>query len=235
MDPDPETATPGFMASTKFGIPQFPVLTSLEIRRFPRNLKKFLSLFESSPISTLSLWSLKHQIPDDLDLLPLVELRSFSVRFLDIIDGVDEALIDTSLSSLIATVTPRLQALTLMMHTYDPFKLELDAPSFADNLTSLTLEGHIVLDHALSLLPLLSNLQRLNVFASVTNSVPAAAFMGKYKKEITPYLLPPLSTSLRCVRAEHLQKFAEEKRWAITTDIPRTTAEEVSLYRPIEV
>ncbi|KAJ2103718.1 hypothetical protein GGI09_000516 [Coemansia sp. S100] len=231
MDPDPETSTPGHMASTKFGTPKFPVLTSLEIRRFPRSLKQFLSLFESSPITKLSLWSLKHRIPDDLDLSPFRELRNFSVRFLDVIDGADEELIDNSLSSIITTVNPRLQALTLMMHTYDPFKLELDAPSFADNLTSLTFEGHIVLSHAVSLLPLLSNLQRLNIFASVTDSVPAAAFKREYRQNIAPHLLPPLSTSLRCVRAEHLQKLAKEELWAITTHIPRNAAEEVSLYR----
>ncbi|KAJ2870197.1 hypothetical protein GGH93_005756 [Coemansia aciculifera] len=230
-DPEPEAATPGFMASTKFGTPQFPVLTSLEIRRFPRNLKKLLSLFESSPISTLSLWSLNHRIPDDLDLSPFGELRSLNIRFLDCMYGFDEEHVDTSLSSMFTTVNPKLQALTLMMHTYDPFTLEPEEPTFADNLTSLTLEGHIVLDHAITLLPLLANLQRLNIFASVTESVPAAAFMGKYKQEIAPHLLPPLSTSLRCVRAEHLQKFAEEERWFIFTDFPRNAAEEVSLYR----
>ncbi|KAJ2059856.1 hypothetical protein GGI17_004129 [Coemansia sp. S146] len=158
MDPDPETATPGHMASTKFGTLKFPVLTSLEIRRVPRNLKKFLSLFESSPLLTLSLWSLKHRIPDDLDLPPFGELRSLSVRFSDCMYGFDEEHVDTSLSPIITTVTPWLHALTLMMHTYDPFKLELGAPSFADNLTSLTFEGHIVLDHAITLLPLLTNL-----------------------------------------------------------------------------
>ncbi|KAJ2075750.1 hypothetical protein GGH13_000390 [Coemansia sp. S155-1] len=231
LDPDPETSTLGYMASTKFGTPKFPVLTSLEIRRFPRSLKQFLSLFESSPITTLSLWSLKHRIPEDLDLSPFRELRNFSVRFLDVIDGADEELIDNSLSSIITTVNPRLRALTLMMHTYDPFKLELDAPSFADNLTSLTFEGHIILGHAVSLLPLLSNLQRLNIFASVTDSVPAAAFKREYRQNIAPHLLPPLSTSLRCVRAEHLQKLAKEELWAITTHIPRNAAEEVSLYR----
>ncbi|KAJ2041321.1 hypothetical protein H4S04_007709, partial [Coemansia sp. S16] len=31
LDSDLETRTPGFMASTKFGMPQFPALTSLEI------------------------------------------------------------------------------------------------------------------------------------------------------------------------------------------------------------
>ncbi|KAJ1925702.1 hypothetical protein GGI09_000511 [Coemansia sp. S100] len=231
MDPDPETSAPGYMASAKFGTPKFPVLTSLEIRRFPRSLTQFLLLFESSPITTLSLWSLKHRIPEDLDLSPFRELRNFSVRFLDVIDGADEELIDNSLSSIITTVNPRLQALTLMMHTYDPFKLELDALSFADNLTSLTFEGHIVLGHAVSLLPLLSNLQRLNIFASVTDSVPAAVFKREYKQKIAPHLLPPLSTSLRCVQAEHLQKLAKEERWTITTHIPRNAAEEVSLYR----
>ncbi|KAJ2264050.1 hypothetical protein GGI01_000179 [Coemansia sp. RSA 376] len=231
MYPDPESSAPGHMASTKFGTPKFPVLTSLEIRRFPRSLKQFLSLFESSPITTLSLWSLKHRIPDDLDLSPFRELRNFSVRFLDVIDGADEELIDNSLSPIITTVNPRLRALTLMMHTYDPFKLELDAPSFADNLIFLTFEGHIILGHAVSLLPLLSNLQRLNIFASVTDSVPAAAFKREYKQKIAPHLLPPLSTSLRCVRAEHLQKLAKEELWAITTHIPRNAAEEVSLYR----
>ncbi|KAJ2864223.1 hypothetical protein GGH94_003049 [Coemansia aciculifera] len=230
-DPCPEIDTPGYLESTKLGTPKLLVLTSLEIRRFPGSLNYFLTLFEPSPITTLSLWSLKHRITVEMDLTLFRELRSLSVRFLDAIDGVDEERIGIALPYMFRTVNPKLQALTLMMHIYEPFKLELGTPSFADNLTSLTLEGHIVLDHVIALLPLLTNLQRLNLFASVTDSVPAAAFMGKYKQEIAPHLLPPLSISLHCVRAENLQKFAEEAFWTIYTDIPRTAAEEVSLYR----
>ncbi|KAJ2061152.1 hypothetical protein GGI17_003262 [Coemansia sp. S146] len=228
--PCPEIDTSGYLESTKLGTPKFPVLTSLEIRRFPGNLNYFLTLFESSTIMTLSPWSLKHRITVEMNLTLFRELQDLSVRFLDAIDGADEERIGIALSYMLRTVNPKLQALTLMMHIYEPFKLELGTPSFADNLTFLTLEEHIFLDHAIALLPLLTNLQRLNLFASVTDSVPAAAFMGKYKQEIPQQALPPLSTSLRCVRAEHLQKFAEAL-WTIYTDIPRTAAEEVSLYR----
>ncbi|KAJ2886408.1 hypothetical protein H4R27_000699 [Coemansia aciculifera] len=218
-DPCPEIDTSGYLESTKLGTPKLLVLTSLEIRRFPGSLNYFLTLFEPSPITTLSLWSLKHRITVEMDLTLFRELRSLSVRFLDAIDGVDEERIGIALPYMFRTVNPKLQALTLMMHIYEPFKLELGTPSFADNLTSLTLEGHIVLDHVIALLPLLTNLQRLNLFASVTDSVPAAAFMGKYKQEIAPHLLPPLSISLHCVRAKYLQKFAEAF-WTIYTDIP---------------
>ncbi|KAJ2347330.1 hypothetical protein GGH92_003242 [Coemansia sp. RSA 2673] len=230
-DPCPEIDTSGYLEPTKFGTPKFPVLTSLEIRRFPGSLDYFLTLFGSSPITSLSLWSLKHRITVYMDLTLFRQLRDLSVRFLDAIHGLDEERIGIALSYMFRTVNPRLESLTLMMHIYEPFKLELGAPSFADNLTSLTLEGHIALDHALTLLPLLNNLQRLNIFAGVTDPVPAAAFMSKYKQNYAPNLLPPLSTSVRCVRAEHLQKFSKEAVLFIFTDIPRTAAEEVSLYR----
>ncbi|KAJ2418772.1 hypothetical protein GGF41_004910, partial [Coemansia sp. RSA 2531] len=68
-----------------------------------------------------------------------------------------------------------------------------EKPTFAVNVTSLTFEGHIALGHAVSLLPLLTNLPRLNVFASIAKSVPAAAFMNKYMENVAPHLLPPLS------------------------------------------
>ncbi|KAJ2830501.1 hypothetical protein GGI24_001895 [Coemansia furcata] len=233
LDPESETDTHGYMASKKFGVPQFPTLANLEIRRFPRNLKQFLSLFEASPITTLSLWSLKHRIPDDLDLAQFGELRDLSVRFMDTINEYDEERINNALSYMFSTVNPKLQSLTLMIHSYDQFALGLPDPPFADNLTTLTIEGHNVLAAYITILPMFTNLQRLNAFASVADSIPAADFVGERKLRMAQNSLPPLSTSLRCVRAEHLQRFAEEERWGITTDMPRNAAEEVSLYRDL--
>ncbi|KAJ2839770.1 hypothetical protein FBU31_000634 [Coemansia sp. 'formosensis'] len=231
LNPEPETGTPGYMASKKYGMPRFPVLTSLEIRWFPRDLKRLMTLFESSPISTLSFWALKHRIPEDLDLTQFGELRDLSVCFLDSINHFEEERISGSLSYMFRTASPQLQSLTLMFYTYDEFSLEFSRPSFADNLATLTVEGHNDLDNCLALLPMFTNLQRLNVFASVTEPMPAASLVRECKYHIVQQSPPPLSTTLRCVRAELLQRWAEEARWAITTRMPRNAAEEVTLYR----
>ncbi|KAJ2688454.1 hypothetical protein IWW39_002220 [Coemansia spiralis] len=226
-----DVGSSGYMESKRFGTPQFPVLASLEIRRFSRDLELFMTLFEDCPLTSLSLWSLKGRMPEDLDLSSFDELRSLSVRFVDVINEYDDELIGNALSSIFTTANRRLQSLTLMIHSYDSFAPRLDEPTFADNLTTLTFEGHTPVFHYMSLLPLFSNLQRLNIFANVTGSVRAAEFVGMYKSIVARDLEPPLSTSLQCVRAERLQKFASEERWAIYTDFPRTATEEVSLYR----
>ncbi|KAJ2344376.1 hypothetical protein GGH91_002890, partial [Coemansia sp. RSA 2671] len=130
---------------------------------------------------SLSLWSLKGRMPEDLDLSSFDGLHSFSVRFVDVINEYDDELIGNALSSIFTTANHRLQSLTLMIHSYDSFVPRLDEPTFADNLTMLTFEGHTPVFHYMSLLSLFSNLQRLNIFANVTNSIRAAEFVGMYK------------------------------------------------------
>ncbi|KAJ2896953.1 hypothetical protein IWW38_001866, partial [Coemansia aciculifera] len=44
VDPDTPSSMPGHMISTRFGVPQFPMLHKLEIRRILRNVPQFLSL-----------------------------------------------------------------------------------------------------------------------------------------------------------------------------------------------
>ncbi|KAJ2065440.1 hypothetical protein GGI17_000253 [Coemansia sp. S146] len=189
---------PRFMRSANYGRPKFPVLTSLEIRYFPRNLKKFLTLFAASPISSLVICDTPFTANIGLDMSKFHSLRSLDVRVTEAMNLREATNINGALSAIFSTVTPDLQHLTLAMDIGKGLGLQLEVPPFADSLSSLTLEGEYGQRDVKSLLQLFPHLRILNVCAIVSEPITTVLnLVDEYRRSNTAQLLAPLSSSLR--------------------------------------
>ncbi|KAJ2908471.1 hypothetical protein GGI21_002854 [Coemansia aciculifera] len=233
VDPDTPSGTPGHMISTRFGVPQFPVLNKLEIRRIPRNVAQFLSLFADCPITTLSIWLLHHRITEKFDFSSFSMLRSLSIRSVNALKELDfdESVLNRSLTQIYTTANPKLQSLTLMLHTYCPYVPCLESPTFASNLAMLTLEGHLFIPVAAALLPQLDNLLRLNIFGGVATNTTGSKLAKACKSQAAPIRKRMLNKSLRCIRADQLQEPADDTDWGLVHNDPKNKVALAGLYR----
>ncbi|KAJ1920427.1 hypothetical protein LPJ71_001428 [Coemansia sp. S17] len=189
---------PHFMRSAKYGRPKFPVLTSLEIRYFPRNLKKFLTLFAASPITSLVICDTPFTAQGSLDLSKFHGLRSFAIRITEAMNLRETTNINEALSAIFSTVTPSLQHLTLAMDIDKSVGLQLGTPPFADSLRSLTLEGEYGQRDVESLLQLFPYLRGVSVCAIVSEPIATVSnLVDEYRRANTTQLLTALNSSLR--------------------------------------
>ncbi|KAJ2097001.1 hypothetical protein GGI09_004070, partial [Coemansia sp. S100] len=203
---------PRFMRSAKYGQPMFPVLTSLEIRHFPQNLGKFLTLFTASPITSLVICDLTFTSHVGLDLSKFRGLRSLGIRLTDPLNLDDVADINRALSATFSTVNPDLQHLTLAMSTDseidESLGIQLDAPPFAPSLRSLSLEGEYGQHDIEHLLQLFPYLHRLNVCAGVGEPITTVPkLVNKYRRAYKSRSLRPLHSTLRVLSAYKLRFF----------------------------
>ncbi|KAJ2255575.1 hypothetical protein GGI13_001553 [Coemansia sp. RSA 455] len=189
---------PRFMRSAKYRRPKFPVLASLEIRHFPRNLKKFLTLFAASPITSLVICDTPFTAQGSLDLSKFHGLRSLAIRITEAMNLRETTNINEALSAIFSTVTPSLQHLTLAMDIDKSVGLQLGTPLFADSLRSLTLEGEYGQRDVESLLQLFPYLRSVSVCAIVSEPIATVSnLVDEYRRANTAQLLSALNSSLR--------------------------------------
>ncbi|KAJ2058614.1 hypothetical protein GGI17_004934 [Coemansia sp. S146] len=222
----------GYLKSPKYGKPCFPVLTSLDVRNFPHDYGRFLSLFVDSPISSLTICGEKECIPNDLDLSRFHGLCSLSMLYFD--NGCDGAPgnVDAILSSVFVTTNSGLQYLTLVTITNGLIMRRLRAPSFAHNLVTLTLGGEVNLRQVELLLTMFPNLQKLHVSAHACPPLfSQSMIVRECRRMSTPRPLVPLNRSLRVLRAEHHKYFTSVPNWPETHNYPTAKDIEEALYR----
>ncbi|KAJ2426602.1 hypothetical protein GGF41_001992, partial [Coemansia sp. RSA 2531] len=209
-----------YLMSPVYGKPHFPVLTSLDIRNFPKDYGRFLSLFADSPISKLTICGRKKRIPNDLNLSRFRGLRSLSILFIDLCWRGNPGNVDASMNSVFATTNSGLQHLTLVTTTSDLIESRISAPAFAHSLVTLTLGGEIILREVELLLQLCPNLQKLHVSAHTCPQLSSPLLVvEEYCRINTPQPPAPLSRSLRVLQAEHIKYFIHVSNWPGTDEI----------------
>ncbi|KAJ2113678.1 hypothetical protein IW146_003677 [Coemansia sp. RSA 922] len=221
-----------YLRSEKYGKPHFPVLTSLDIRNFPKDYGRFLSLFADSPISKLMICGRKKRIPNDLNLSRFRGLRSLSILFIDLGWRGNPGNVDANLSSVFATTNSGLQHLTLVTTSSGLIGSRISAPAFAHSLVTLTLGGEINLREVELLLQLCPNLQKLRVSAHTCPQLSSPLLVvEEYRRINTPQPPAPLSRSLRVLQAEHIKYFIHVPNWSGTGEIYLNKAHVESVYR----
>ncbi|KAJ2058561.1 hypothetical protein GGI17_004973 [Coemansia sp. S146] len=223
---------PLYLSSMRFGKPHFPVLTSIDIRWFPQDLCRFLTLFAASPISKLTICGVKHCMPEQLILSQFRSLRSLSMLYYDdkLIGGLGYA--DASLKRVFTTTTANLRHFMLATTTSGLIQSHIRAPTFAKSLVTLTLGGCISLREVELLLPMFPNLQKLRLSAIICPPIPSSAMVVQECRALnTPRPLLSLNKSLRLLRAEHLKHFTPIPDWKSTRGFPLDKATEELVYR----
>ncbi|KAJ2823579.1 hypothetical protein FBU31_004235, partial [Coemansia sp. 'formosensis'] len=232
LDVQESRESPGYLTSPQYGKPRFPVLTNLDIRYFPKDYGRFLSLFADSPITRLTICGDQRCIPNDLDLSRFRGLRSLTMLYFDLDMSGTLGYVDANLRSVFATTNPGLQHLTLVTTTSSLAAKRMSAPAFADNLVTLTLSGEINLRTVELFLPLFPNLQKLHVSTSTCPPLSSPSiFVQECRRLNTPQLLAPLNRSLRVLQAEHCKYFTPVPNWPGTRNYPMTKPIVESLYR----
>ncbi|KAJ2872879.1 hypothetical protein GGH93_003658 [Coemansia aciculifera] len=142
-----------------YDMPKFPVLMRLELRGIMA--KPYLDIFADSPISSLVLSHQSFTKPQEWDLSKFYSLRSLSIPpSLSKYEHESMNFVKV-LSTVLSTVCPLLQRLSLTMSLYRDSQLRFMTPSFADSLISLTLDGEYSqhdVEHLLRLFPNLCTL-----------------------------------------------------------------------------
>ncbi|KAJ2831810.1 hypothetical protein GGI24_001453 [Coemansia furcata] len=145
--------------------PQFPVLTRLELRG--RLASRYPRVFAGSSITSLVLSDQDFSWSKDWNLSAFHFLHNLSIRIWHNMNKDITASVSKPLSTLFLTVHSNLQHLSLALNLYTNAQLRFETPSFANNLSSLTLEGEYSLHDVEHLLQLFPNLLALNVYAIV--------------------------------------------------------------------
>ncbi|KAJ2814214.1 hypothetical protein H4S07_000012 [Coemansia furcata] len=145
--------------------PQFPVLTRLELRG--RLASRYPRVFAGSPITSLVLSDQDFSWSKAWNLASFHFLRNLSIRIWHNMNKDITTRISEPLSTLFLTVHSNLQHLSLAMNLYTNAQFRFETPSFANNLSSLTLEGEYGQHDIEHLLQLFTNLRTLNVCAIV--------------------------------------------------------------------
>ncbi|KAJ2810090.1 hypothetical protein H4S07_002872 [Coemansia furcata] len=204
---------PRYMRSAQYGRPKFPVLTTLEIHHFPRDVQKFLTLFTASPITSLVICDTPFSVRAALDMTKFRALRSLSFRITGVMDLRQTTNINEALSDVFSTVAPSLQRLTLAMEIDKSLGLQFVTPPFAENLRSLTLEGEYGQRDVVHILQLFPNLYRLDVCITVGEPITTVAnLVDEYRRANTAQSLAPLNSSLRIMSAYVQRYFTEPGR-----------------------
>ncbi|KAJ2840676.1 hypothetical protein FBU31_000217 [Coemansia sp. 'formosensis'] len=180
--------------------PQFPILTRLDIHgpltsQYPR-------LFASSPITSLVLSDQDFSWSKDWNLSSFHFLRNLSIQIWHNMNKDITTRISKPLSTLFLTVHPNLQHLLLAMNLHVDTWLQFEAPLFANNLSSLTLEGKYGQHDVEHLLQLFPNLLALNVCAIVCElmfTVPT--LIDEYCQMCIKRPLTSINSSLRVLEA----------------------------------
>ncbi|KAJ2460830.1 hypothetical protein GGF42_000589 [Coemansia sp. RSA 2424] len=211
--------------------PEFPVLSHLELR-YPLGMFDVLT-FAKSPISSLVLCSSSYSFNEGWDLTIFPGLRSLSFRITGAMSKHDTTRFNDTLSTILPTVSPNLQRLTLAMNLEEGSQLRLSTPPpFADSLSHLTLEGeygqHDV-EHLLQLFPNLRSMSVCAIMGEPVSTVPE--LVDKHRRANTVQLMMPLNASLRVLNVCERQYFSGYNGWNCIPDPKRPMAPELSHCR----
>ncbi|KAJ2579665.1 hypothetical protein GGH95_002987, partial [Coemansia sp. RSA 1836] len=175
--------------------PELPVLSHLELRHPAMSeFKKFAD----SPISLLVLCSSSYSFKKGWDLTIFPGLRSLSFRITDAMSKSETTRLNNTLLTILPTISPRLQQLTLAMSLEKDAQFRLSTPPpFAGSLSHLTLEGEYGQHDVEHLLQLFPNLRSLSVCAIVGEPVSTVPeLVDKHRRANSVQLLRPLNASL---------------------------------------
>ncbi|KAJ2325074.1 hypothetical protein GGI00_005145, partial [Coemansia sp. RSA 2681] len=214
--------------------PEFPVLTHLELR-YP-TMSEFKK-FADSPISLLVLCSSSYSFKEGWDLTIFPGLRSLSFRITDAMGKSETTRFSNTLSTILPTVSPRLQQLTLVMSLEKDAQFRLSTPPpFADSLSHLTLEGeygqHDV-EHLLQLFPNLRSLSVCTIVGEPVSTVPE--LVDECRHANIGHSLMPLNASLRALNVHEKRYFSGYNGWNCIPGPKRLMAPELSHCRGLLV
>ncbi|KAJ2901954.1 hypothetical protein GGI21_004618 [Coemansia aciculifera] len=188
--------------------PLFPVLSQLSILRLPGDVNQFLSIFYDSPISKLYINGNITMIPDKLALKPFEHLRSFGLSFPWSIMEFEGEHFTNCLSSVCASASPNLQALTLEVSTDGRIGFVDMKSAFADSLVSLTLNGDISTEDVIVLVQQFPRLKWLNLKGTLLEFISSDyGLAGQVSRESKDNELTSVNTSLRFLRAVSLSEY----------------------------
>ncbi|KAJ1945496.1 hypothetical protein FBU59_002288 [Linderina macrospora] len=175
-------APQSYMRSAVLGRPQFPVLQSLKVRRFPGNLQHFLTLFPREQLRELVLAGLKRELPTRWDLAHFRSLQQLSLCYVDTIEPGNEPAIESSLRRLFAAIPTPLRELSLSMLVQTPhLNIPLVAPLQA-SLTSLELLVDLHVEVVVRVLAQLPGLRSLTTQGIIVDPlVSIAQLVAKFK------------------------------------------------------
>ncbi|KAJ2820603.1 hypothetical protein FBU31_005173, partial [Coemansia sp. 'formosensis'] len=194
-----------FNSLPEYDEPQFPVLTRLDLRgpltsRYPR-------VFAGSPITSLVLSDQDFSWSVDWNLSAFHFLRNLSIRIWHNMNKDITTCISKPLSTLFLTVHSNLQHLLLAMNLQVDTRLRFEAPSFANNLSSLTLEGGYGQHDVEHLLQLFPNLRTLNVCTIVCGPIfTVPTLIDKYRQMCIKQTLTSINSSL-CILEAYGQRY----------------------------
>ncbi|KAJ2880685.1 hypothetical protein H4R27_004571, partial [Coemansia aciculifera] len=217
-----------------YGALKFPVLTSLELRN--HQTQRYLRLFAYSPISSLVLSDQYFESPKGWNLSKYRSLHRLSIIMPPSLDEHDMRHFIKVLPTVLSTVRSKLQHLSLAMNLGRDTQLLFTAPSFADSLTSLTLEGEYSQHDVEHLLQLFPNLRTLDVCAIVSEPIfTVPDLIDKYHCANSAQTLTPLNTSL-CVLSAYGQRYFSNRSCVdIIPESRRLMAPELHHYRGLLV
>ncbi|KAJ2626354.1 hypothetical protein GGF44_005064 [Coemansia sp. RSA 1694] len=214
--------------------PELPVLSHLELRHPAMSeFKKFAD----SPISLLVLCSSSYSFKKGWDLTIFPGLRSLSFRITDAMSKSETTRLNNTLLTILPTISPRLQQLTLAMSLEKDAQFRLSTPPpFAGSLSHLTLEGEYGQHDVEHLLQLFPNLRSLSVCAIVGEPVSTVPeLVDKHRRANSVQLLRPLNASLHVLNVHEKRYFSGYNGWNCILDPKRPMAPELSHYRGLLV
>ncbi|KAJ2814032.1 hypothetical protein H4S07_000201 [Coemansia furcata] len=172
--------------------PQFPVLTRLELR---------------DPITSLVLSDQSFDRAKEWDLSKFRFLRSLRIHIRNKKDYYSTTCIGETPLTILSTVHPNLQHLLLAMNLHMDTRLQFETPSFANNLSSLTLEGEYGQHDVEPLLQLFPNLRALSVCAIVCEPIfTVPTLIDTYRQMCIKQTLTPINSSL-CILEVYGQQY----------------------------
>ncbi|KAJ2640975.1 hypothetical protein GGF44_002330, partial [Coemansia sp. RSA 1694] len=211
--------------------PEFPVLSHLELC-YPLGMFDVLT-FAKSPISSLILCDSFYSLNEGWDLTIFPGLRSLSFRITGTMSKQDTTRFNDTLSTILPTVSPNLQHLTLAMNLEEGSQLRLSTPPLlADSLSHLTLEGEYGQHDVEHLLQSFPNLRSLSVCAIVGE--PASTVLelvDKHRCANTVQLLMPLNASLCVLNVHEKRYFSGYNGWNCIPGPKRPMAPKLSHCR----
>ncbi|KAJ2159835.1 hypothetical protein GGF46_002726 [Coemansia sp. RSA 552] len=201
-DSDSERRQPlGYLESSRYGTPRFPVLRKLAIRRFPDDLQRFLALFASSTtLQSLVVAGLQQELPETLEFSRLSHLRSLDLRYVGTMYTESQGYLSRALARAFATAPPDLQQLSLRAGIEGGRHSGFEIPehmAFSAHLQRLSLSVDIGADAIVRLLLQLPALVDLTAADMDVEAILSVAMLLQRLRDASGEDMGPASLSLR--------------------------------------
>ncbi|KAJ2357793.1 hypothetical protein GGF43_001246 [Coemansia sp. RSA 2618] len=192
--------SPGFMTSSRYGVPKFPALRRLEIRRFGNNISRLLSLFKRTEgLQTLVLAGLQDELPATIDYAEFPQLQSLNLRIVDPLYPIDYPYVMQTFRRVFSTTPQTLTRFALSMRIDGARLSELLFPApteeFAQALRVLRLDVSVGEPAVVRLVQALPRLTDLVLESTDLEPITSIAQLIQRVREM-PADLPPASLSL---------------------------------------